>query len=322
MQRFGLILFILFCQNLMAQSFLEFCEDPKNQKEMDLLRASFNYPGNRTASCSSLERSRKNMTELKFSNGIPKSKSFLDFFPNVIEINLLNFDESYIPNLKNINQIQELEIYSSKPKPLKINFLNDFKQLKVLRIQFSIEKNQDLTQLISLRELNLSPTIVEHFSLQDIQLPKGLTYLSVTNSLSTLEGIEQLENLETFHHPASYLIKDYSPLGNLKKLKTLILRSNQISDPSFLKKLKNLEYLDLDESQIEDFSFIKGLKKIKYLSLKRRERVSNEKTIVTNLNFFPRVCKLEYLDLSYHDIKNPNPFKRMWKSENGNFRWK
>ena len=72
-------------------------------------------------------------------------------------------------------------------------------------------------------------------------------------SFSDLTGLEYAVNLETFYAGAG-IIKDLSPLANLKKLHILNLQDNMITDISVICNLMNLMELDLNGNPITDIS--------------------------------------------------------------------
>ena len=85
-------------------------------------------------------------------------------------------------------------------------------------------------------------------------------------------------------------------LAGLKSLKTLYLRSNQISDYSFLSSLTNIQTLDLSGNQISDISFLSSLTNIQTLDLR-----SNQ---ISDISFLSSLTNIQTLDLSGNQISD------------------
>lgn len=86
-------------------------------------------------------------------------------------------------------------------------------------------------------------------------------------SINTLDGIENLVNLEEFISNSFVEISDISKLKNLTKLKKISIYKSKVNDISSLKELENLEYLDISNSSITSLKPLENLKKLQYLNL-------------------------------------------------------
>lgn len=84
-----------------------------------------------------------------------------------------------------------------------------------------------------------------------------LREIRIESTVTSLEGLEYAENLETIHFDTK-AIKDYSPLYNLKNLKNIYVGLLlQGIDLTFLKELNYVEYLYIiSEPTVESYKYL------------------------------------------------------------------
>ena len=95
-------------------------------------------------------------------------------------------------------------------------------------------------------------------------------YSHVTNtSLTTLKNLKYLQSCETLILSGMSLITDYSPIGNMKNLKTLaIVGSPQLNDISWIKDLVKLEHLYVTNCQnLVNIKPLQSLDNLKILNI-------------------------------------------------------
>ena len=170
------------------------------------------------------------------------------------------------------------------------------------------------------REVSLEEPAVEEAVRLAIDKPAGPIYthqvLSVIEldlsgrNIQYLDGIEALRNLRVLNL-SNNRVRDFTPLGKLRKLqeldlssnrihgisslpsmpglKRLVLWNNRISDVTSLAKNQQLEYLDLSANRIEDISPLVELYKLRTLNLRQNR--------VTDITPLAGLTNLTYLNL-------------------------
>ncbi|KRO01163.1 hypothetical protein IV54_GL000521 [Levilactobacillus paucivorans] len=95
---------------------------------------------------------------------------------------------------------------------------------------------------------------IQMFSLEGLEYATNLTYLDLDGSVTNFDSTDrEAFGKNPIRQPRGH-ITILSPLMNLTKLDTLILKNNRIDDVRKLANLTNLSYLDLSNCQIADFS--------------------------------------------------------------------
>jgi len=95
-----------------------------------------------------------------------------------------------------------------------------------------------------------------------------ITDLKLRNlGISTLEGLEQLENLRTLDLRENP-ISDLTPISSLTKLRSLNLRETRVVDISPIKDLVQLEYLNLHSTNVKDVTVIANLTNLQTLIMR------------------------------------------------------
>lgn len=170
--------------------------------------------------------------------------------------------------LKNIIKLKKLSIENGTAKNSKIDLatLRAFNTLESIKLTFfDIDATTPLSVHENLKEIFFSGTEV--------------------NSLDFLKSTKNLTSLRL-----GGVVKDYSPIGTLKKLKTLSL-SIKNKDLRFLNNLEKLENLDFAfANKITSFKNLKNCKNLRNLNVRNCENLIDISTLKENKN-------LEYINL-------------------------
>ncbi len=139
----------------------------------------------------------------------------------------------------------------------------------------------------------------------ETDLPAIRNLLCTFGSASSLEGIEQMQNLE--HLDLSFLrlfSQDVEALGALTQLRTLILDDNNLSGGgAFLQSLVNLETLSLNDTNFDRLSNVAGLSKLTELNLNGSSFRSFSGTgALTSLASLTSLRTLNMEDVSVNDF--------------------
>lgn len=249
------------------------------------------------------------------SSNIPVFKKddleFLKYFSDIRYLCLRSFDFKEINHtfLQGFDNLSWLELnLESDSLNFDISFLENLKSLNCLLIHgLGIKKNntiyhrnlyplQNLNKLLALRldDLNLNLNNLDF-------LNKDLLCLSLRtskiNDLSFLENLNNLKLLELI----DCNINDITNLKNLKNIFKLDLSENMITDISPLENLVNLEYLYMSKNNIQSIDVVSNFKKLKSISLSysTEHHIDILKTLPNLKNVFlykPSIDNIEILD--------------------------
>ncbi len=122
--------------------------------------------------------------------------------------------------------------------------------------------------------------------------------------LKDISPIAQLKSLEILDLSKNR-ITDISPLKNLDKLTTINLSDNKVSDLTSIMKLEKLTSLVLSTNEISDISPLTKLKSINSIVL--------NDNLITNILPFKKVLYLSELSLSGNRINDISPLKNLKK---------
>ena len=124
-------------------------------------------------------------------------------------------------------------------------------------------------------------------------------------AIYSLEGIQNLINLEKLHIMSSNNIKDLTPISELEKLGSLIIRHNNqsIEDLMPVSNLQNLYVLLIEDSQISDISVLSNLGNLKGIGLVNAE--------IKNLEPLRDLDKIVMLSVDGNDIENIEPLSNL-----------
>ncbi|KHD35198.1 hypothetical protein NL50_14025 [Clostridium acetobutylicum] len=142
--------------------------------------------------------------------------------------------------------------------------------------------------------------------------------------LRSLNGIENLTNLQTLYLANNYII-DIAPLKNLTNLNTLVLDDNSVSDLSPLSSLNNLKSLSLPQNNFSDITPLKNLINLNHLDFSYNnvidiaplKNLTNLVTLLASYNnindisVITNVGKLQILGLNSNKINNLTPLNTL-----------
>lgn len=137
------------------------------------------------------------------------------------------------------------------------------------------------------------PLLEAAVQLELMRLNAGNNVLQITSlnlrdlGISSLEGIEQLKNLESLDLRGNP-VYDLTPLQGLVKLRSLNLRETAVSDLSPLATLKELRYLNIHSAPVEDISVIGSLQNLETLIM-RNVYIGDQITVLRNLTKLQRL---------------------------------
>ncbi len=125
-------------------------------------------------------------------------------------------------------------------------------------------------------------------------------------NVNDISVISEFENLITFQVPYNK-VQDITPIKNLKKLKTVIARNNQITNLDGLKvnQLESLTTLDLKTNQLTSIEGINAINSIQTLGLYGNPELTDEKikttiSSLTNLvNFSANISAIKDIETIY-----------------------
>ncbi len=119
----------------------------------------------------------------------------------------------------------------------------------------------------------------------------------VTQDVTTLDGVEQCDNLE-YLSMVLQQIEDLSPLSNLINLQHVNFSQNyKIRDVTPLADLTELRYLNLDSNEITNISPLRNLVKLTYLNIMYNFQISD-------ISILSNFVHLEELWLSGSSVKD------------------
>ncbi len=172
-------------------------------------------------------------------------------------------------------------------------------------------------------ELKTFPEEIFEFTwLEELSLKSSLGYIKTLPD--KFKDLKNLKSLDLRYNN----ISDISFLKNLIKLQTLDLNGNNFSDISSLENLTNLRALFLIENNISDYSFLKSLTNLQalFLSLNDISDISFLKNLtnlqaldlsennISDISFLENLTKLQILKLSNNNISDIMPLLPMLKS--------
>jgi len=167
-------------------------------------------------------------------------------------------DEIIINPQQQLSKFNDLVIRGPKPK----NFLNLPIFPKICRLEMMDAKDKASLELISKCQ-NMKDCIVYGLKQDDLTVfsqHKQLKRLCVSqSSIKSLNGISQMESLETLHIVATKSLYDVDELFHVKKLKNI---NRKISDWSFLAQKEDWNAICVDVA--ENIDFLQKLPNIKH----------------------------------------------------------
>jgi hypothetical protein len=160
--------------------------------------------------------------------------------------------------------IEELYIY---PSMTDLKFLENFPQLKRLRIWFGEMDDIDALKFLQNIETLVFDGIKKHIDLSPITSLKNLKNLYLNYSeIGDLSPLSELKNLELLSFHADCETEETYHIFNLTGLKNLKL-GGLIVDLTFIERLQQLEYLQLFSISQNDLNNLSSLKQLKELDI-------------------------------------------------------
>ncbi len=211
----------------------------------------------------------RNDYPVRIDGEFPKDKfsDFLDQFSNIRELSILN--EIAIENdfLYDLNKLENLGLHFYSDIKTSVNF-SKIVSLKNLGFNYYKKYIKNLCSQTSLQNLSVSD-----YTEKDMKplscLTSIKTFRTIGGKLKSLEGIQQLKDLEAVEISAHRGLTDISQIAHLQKLKFLEINTCwKMADFSAIGALKNLEALSIiDCKNLESIQFIKALPNLKNLTI-------------------------------------------------------
>lgn len=172
--------------------------------------------------------------------------------------------------LKNVKNLTELFINAEDTtswQKVDYSILKDLKGLRILKLcpQIVPKSISELGDISSLKVLCLESEeeLIGDTSMKGIENLVNLETLNIDYcNISDVSRIGELKNLEYINLKNVTGVSDLSVLAQCNKLKSLIMRSTDLSDISFLKNKESITELHLENSPIKN---IKGMKDLMLL---------------------------------------------------------
>lgn len=266
------------------------------------------------------------------TNKIPEKRVSLDFLERPeVKTSITKFalwvepdTESDYEKIYSLQKLDQLYIANHKFKNLKLD-VSKLPHLKDLVINGSIE----VTGLdkIDLKELSINECkkiqvsawgdsiehlVIRHskpFSIEDIIGLKNLRELILTQvPISSLQGIENFEELDTLELNYSPRLVDISQITKCKKLRKLeIEKCSRIQDFTCLGKIKTLQGLMLDVKEIPSLKFLDGIDDLKFFSFGSTSILDGDLTPCLRLKCVGG-CNKRHHNLSYDDLPHDRAY--------------
>lgn len=169
-----------------------------------------------------------------------------------------------LSHLKGLSRLEQLDISGNDIDNLGV--LSNFKNLKILSaINTNIDDLTPIKDLTDLFWLSIEQTKVN--DLTPLLRLTNIHYLDFEFNVTSLNGIQNLENLQRIHF-WRIPVTDFSPLKGLKRLKVIEFIVAKLSDLSPLKELYELEHITVEKGEFEDLSALSNLDKLEYLAIR------------------------------------------------------
>jgi Leucine-rich repeat (LRR) protein len=238
---------------------------------------------------------------------------------------------SEIPNIKQLNNIEDLRIINNDDLTTLPDSLGELYNLKKLTISDNYELKElpdNIGQLKNLEELDL------HTNINLTTLPTTLGNLknlkifdlSYNSNFEKLpESIFQIKNLEKLYLNENNLESIPDSICGLSNLKNLYLDENQLKElPDCIGELKNLEILDLATNNLESIpDTIGNLSNLKYLVIRENNLRKFPKNIETLTNLATISLSDNKIDDFLPDSLNQLPkLKQIYLDDNINIKGK
>jgi hypothetical protein len=212
-----------------------------------------------------------------------------------VSLGVFELKETEILNSDSLKNVSELIITETKTKALNLDYLKDFKNLKLLIIgehRKNIESVGELSDLEFLSLNSIKKTPVDFIN----RLKKLKTLKFILGGRENIKEIEdnEIENLELVWVRG---FNDLSNISNFKNLKTLLVEDNiQLTKIHFDKELKGLR--DLKILNCKSLESVTGLDKLVML-----EQLRIAKTAIEFDNFIEQKFPDSLKTLAFYTYK-------------------
>ncbi|WP_161568209.1 stalk domain-containing protein [Anaerobacillus alkaliphilus] len=225
----------------------------------------------------------------------------IQYFTSLEELQLGYHELSDISSLKHATELKKLTIKTKSTNFTSLNGIEELKQLQELSVVAP-----KLRALTDFRSLTMLKSLAVIAPVEDITgLGTSLEILEIAGHKITdftpLSKLGNLKELNLFNGSGAKL--DLTPVGELKKLTTLRISGNNVTNLKVLSQLSNLQTLELKDSQLTDITGLSGVKSIQSLYLSKNN--------ISNLSPLSTLQKLDVVDLENNQIKNLNPLRNL-----------
>ena len=271
-------------------------------------------------------------SELDLSNRGLTSVNGIDLFENLVSLNLSNNSIQDVSDLEKLTKLEKLDlsnnegvngwqnlttVYDLKLVNCKITDISALKKFgEKDKITIDLSKNQNISNIEIIKELNLGTLKLQNCKITDLNLILNNTVeeldLSGNKELSNFNGLNKfksltnlilqdcnIKNVENLNIPKQIKLLDLSynkelkNIDTLKDVEDLRLKECGLNSTTGLEKLDKLNALDISYNNIQDITGLNN-SNIEVLN------VSGNITISGNLS----ESKIKYLDVSRCELDN------------------
>ena len=190
---------------------------------------------------------------------------------------------------------------------------------------FDIEQIKNLPNLRTLKIKGTAPVNFSCFEYCGKKLRKLVLRCPINEDvIRSISNVTSLRHLDLGQGSRSE-IRDISPLGNLKNLRTLVI-GGTLRELSPIARLENLEELTIFSNVLSDISVLGELKRLKapkiygsdYIDLKALEELTNSMQhlavkvkCINNIDSLTMLANLRHLELRAENIKDIRPLRNL-----------
>jgi internalin A len=211
----------------------------------------------------------EDLKELNFLNLSYNEITDISSLDKLIKLKSLNLARNGISNLDPLKNLLNLEeLYVSNNNISNISFIENLIKLKSLDLgKNKLENISSIKKMIDLDYLDISNNLIRDINPISELVKISRLYLNDNKAIDNILALKKLKEIIHLNLSSNSEIEDFSVIGYLKKIKSLMLNNLIVNDFSFLKKLKNIEVLFLGSNKISDISFLENITSIKTLYL-------------------------------------------------------